>query len=268
MRAYESLLNPPSAPTTSFQPLSAIEQPNPAGKARRKRPPPDEGLPIPGDRTIEAHPFATVNNPGDPAHQFAAPLPSITGEPPQKKRGRPSKEEHERRVREAAQRGEVYPPPKKIKTPRQSLEGIEGIGSAAATAPGMTEGGIAEEGSTSKKKAKKAKSTSAAMHLAPDIPTRISSLEATAKAADRMQIVTEEAVKSTIPETQAFESSAQESLSAGMREQIAREAPDTIQSSSTLIQEPAPISELRMYSATPNNDDQRDTTQKEEEPAS
>ena len=47
---------------------------------------------------------------------------------PKKKRGRPSKEEHEQRVAEAALRGEVYPPPKKAKTPRPSLDAIVAMG--------------------------------------------------------------------------------------------------------------------------------------------
>ncbi len=267
MRAYESLLGTQSGPTTSFQPVSATEQSSSAAKPKRKRPQPVEGPLTPGDRTIQAQPFATVNTSGDPAYQFTAPLPT-TGEPPQKKRGRPNKEEHERRVREAAERGEIYPPPRKIKTPRPSLEGLAGVGTLAVPSPGTTEAGTAGEGSNSKKKAKKAKSTSAAMQLAPDIPARISSLEATARAADRMQIDTEEAVKSTIPETQASAFSAPESLLAGMREHIAREAQETMQSSSTLKEESAPRSEMRIYSATPNINEQVDTTQKEGESAS
>lgn len=263
MRAYESLLSTPSAPTTSFQPVSSTEQSTSAAKTKRKRPPPDEGLLTPGDRTIQAQPFATVNPSGDPAYQFTAPLPPTTGEPPQKKRGRPNKEEHDRRVREAEKRGETYPPPKKIKTPRQSLEGVAGVGSSAVAAPGT-----AEEVSASKKKAKKAKPTSAAMQVAPEIPTRISSLEATARAADRMQIDEEEVVKDPNPETQASGFPAQESLLADMREHIDRQAPDTIQSSSTPNEESALRSELRTYSATPNINEGIDTTQKQEESAS
>jgi hypothetical protein len=265
MRAYESLLSTAFAPTTSFQPVSATEQSTSVARPKKKRPLPDEGPLIPGDRTIQAQPFTTVNTSGDPAYHFTAPFPATTGEPPQKKRGRPNKEEHDRRVREAAERGEVYPPPKKIKTPRQSLEGVTGVGVSAVATPGTTDAGIAEEVSTSKRKPKKAKSTSTAMQLTPGIPARISSLEATARAADLMQIDTEEAVRSTIPETQASEFSAQGSLLAGLREHIAREGPDnTMQSSPTLKEETAPRSELRMYSATPNINDRTEVTQKEE----
>lgn len=243
--------------------MSATEQSTSAAKTKRKRPSPDEGPLLLGDRTIQAQPFATVNTSGDPAYQLTAPLPPTTGEPPQKKRGRPNKEEHDRRVREAAQRGEIYPPPKKIKTPRPSLEGVAGAGNLAVAAPSTAEGV-----STGKKKAKKPKSTSAAMQAAPEIPTRISSLEATAMAADRMQIDEEEAVKTSVPETQASGYSAQESLLADMRGHIASQAPDTIQSRSEPKEESAPNSESRTYSATPNINDGIDTTQKQEESAS
>lgn len=249
MRAYDSLLNPSSVPTVPFQPGDAIEQLISTAKARKRRPTPDEGLLPPGDRTLQAQPFATVNTSGDSAYQFAAPLAPTTVESQGKKRGRPNKEEHERRVREAAQRGEIYPPPKKIKTPRQSLEGA---GNISLTASGMTEADIAEEGSTGKKRAKKAKTTSAATQLAPEIPARISSLEATARVADRMQIDTEETGKGRIPETDVSEFPAKESLLAGIRERIAREEPSSVQSSSTPKPESAPPSESNMYSATPN----------------
>ena len=52
-------------------------------------------------------------------------VPSTSsGERPRKKRGRPSKEELDKRVAEAAQRGEVYLPPRKRKPPRPSTENI------------------------------------------------------------------------------------------------------------------------------------------------
>ncbi|MCJ1383596.1 hypothetical protein MMC17_006710 [Xylographa soralifera] len=58
---------------------------------------------------------------------------------PRKKRGRPSKEEHDRRVAEAEARGEIYPKPRKPKTPRPSIEGqgvetVEVLGGGAPTA--------------------------------------------------------------------------------------------------------------------------------------
>lgn len=163
--------------------------------------------------------------------------PLMSGEPPHKKRGRPNKEEHERRVREAAARGEVYPPPRKTKTPRQSLEGGSHPAMAAA---GTAEPGAAEDGSAGKKKSKKAKGTGNATHLAPEIPARISSLEATAKAAEQGSKDTERTFKSTIPETQVSEFPARESLLAGMREHAAAMDADTMQSSMTLKHESAP----------------------------
>lgn len=269
MKAYESLLNPPPDPRTSYYSGNVYEQLSPAAVGARKRPPPDEEPPTAADRMIQAHPFPTVNKPAtaDLVHQFTSPLPPTTREPPQKKRGRPSKEEHERRVREAAQRGQVYPPPKKIKTPRQSLEGPQGVESGAVVTPSGIVAGATEEGSTGRKKAKKAKTTSSAMHLAPDIPARVSSLEATARAAERMQIDTERIMEGTIPEAQASELSAQENLLAGMREHVAQEDADAIQSGSTRRQQSAPGTELKMDSAIPNTNERTVTTQKEGEPA-
>lgn len=65
--------------------------------------------------------------------------PSADDGKPRKKRGRPSKEEHDRRVAEAEARGEVYPRPRKPKTPRASIEGqgvetVEVVGGGAPTA--------------------------------------------------------------------------------------------------------------------------------------
>ena len=79
------------------------------------------------ERTIQPRPsaFAPVNGQEQPAS-------GRSEERPRKKRGRPSKAEHELRVAEAAARGEVYPPPKKAKTPRQSTEGLGGVEGAAA----------------------------------------------------------------------------------------------------------------------------------------
>ncbi|MCJ1248283.1 hypothetical protein MMC30_005500 [Trapelia coarctata] len=105
-------------------------------KARRpKRPfPTDETTTTPTERMIQPRPvtFASVNGPGQIS-------PSADDGKPKKKRGRPSKEEHDRRVAEAAAKGEVYPRPRKPKTPRQSMEGqgvetVEVVGGGAPTA--------------------------------------------------------------------------------------------------------------------------------------
>ncbi len=62
--------------------------------------------------------FPSVNDPYSSSHH---PAPtSAGGEPPKKKRGRPSKAEYEVRVAEYAARGETYPAPRKSKTKRHS----------------------------------------------------------------------------------------------------------------------------------------------------
>lgn len=79
--------------------------------------------------------FASVNDPSTP-HPPTATAQS-PGARPQKKRGRPSKAEAEIRAAEAAERGEVYPRPKKVRA-KPPVEG------GAATLPGfMTTSGEA-----------------------------------------------------------------------------------------------------------------------------
>jgi hypothetical protein len=73
---------------------------------------------------------------------------------PRKKRGRPSKEEHDRRVHEASLRGEVYPKPRKPKTARPSFEGqgmeaVEMIGSGGPAAMTFGTRNTAQTASTS-----------------------------------------------------------------------------------------------------------------------
>ena len=86
------------------------------------------------ERVLQPRPvtFATVNGPGQIS-------PVLDDGKPRKKRGRPSKEEHDRRVAEAEARGEIYPKPRKPKTPRPSMEGqgvemVEVVGGGAPTA--------------------------------------------------------------------------------------------------------------------------------------
>ena len=211
------------------------------------------------DRTLQPQlsNFPSVNAPSDPIAFQNAPS-TTSGEPPRKKRGRPSKEEFDKRVAEAAQRGEVYPPPRKRKTPRSSAEGVPG---ATMATPAIAQAGTTGEGSAGKKRAQKPNPVPAESNpdpevteskLAPDATERNLALEATASAADRMQIDTEGAVPSPIPETQATEFPARESLLAGMREHAAREAPETMQSSSTLKEGSAPRSEWGPQSGTLN----------------
>jgi len=190
------------------------------------------------DRT--SHPqqsnFPPVNATSDPITFQVAPTAPVTNteQRPGKKRGRPSKAVYEQRVREAAERGEVYPPPRKRKTPRASLEGVPGEGMLTPT-KAEAEAGAAGESSTGKRKTR----PKASAKVAPLEPTLALegdlALEATASAADRMQSDAEkEPVRSTIPETQSTDFPAQDSLLSGLREYAAQTGADTAQSSSTL----------------------------------
>ncbi|KAK3169379.1 hypothetical protein OEA41_008762 [Lepraria neglecta] len=258
-KAYSLFQSLPATTIAPHQPLGSYEQPPPAAKPKKKRPHPSEGSPTIADRTLQPQlsNFPSVNAPSDPVAFQTAPS-TTSGEPPRKKRGRPSKEEFDKRVAEAAQRGEVYPPPRKRKTPRSSAEGVPG---ATMANPAMAQAGTTGEGSAGKKRARQPNPVPAESNpdpevteskLAPDATERNVALEATASAADRMQIDTEGAVPSPIPETQATEFPAQESLLAGMREHAAREAPEIMQSSSTLKEGSAPRSEWGPQSRTLN----------------
>ena len=256
MRAYDLLINASAGPTITFpsagnfeQSPAALEQPSPATKSKKKRPAPGQDLSTPADRTIQAQPFPTVNTPGDPVrYQAAVGSSQAAEEQPQKKRGRPNKEEHERRVREAAQRGEIYPPPKKVKTARHSLEGTAG---AALS-------GMMEDGSTGRKKAKKSRAAPTTGNLAPEIPERTSSLEAPTSGADQMQIEAEKYHESAISKPQVSNSLVQEGrLLAGVQEHPAVTTQDgpsvessTVESSSTLKPDLALGSEQNLHAAT------------------
>ena len=104
---------------------------DPAGKRlKRNFPTTDTGTPstISTVRDIQPRPlsFSSVNG----QQQMIAPAPIAISpvEPPRKKRGRPTKSEFERRQAEARERGEVWPKPRKPKTPRTSMEGVEATG--------------------------------------------------------------------------------------------------------------------------------------------
>ena len=215
------------------------------------------------DRTMQQQQstFPSVNAPS-PSGSLAFPAISgtSTGEPPRKKRGRPSKEEFDKRVAEAAQRGETYPPPsRKRKPPRPSMESIANDPtSTPATNESAT--AIEGEGSAGKKKARNPKATLAVSEvlsnvaegrLVPEATDRMV-FEATASPADRMQGVTNEPTRSTIPETQASGFPTGESLLEGMREHAARAEPETTESSSILKHEPAPRSESGQDPAASN----------------
>ena len=186
--------------------------------------------------------FSSVNTSSDPTTDPGA-TASVSGGPPKKKRGRPSKAEYEARVAEAAARGEEYqPPPKRKKDPRPSQQGAPNAGMV------MTEVGAAGEGSTGKKKAQKPKAApEVASSLASDPTSRSFALKATAHVADQMQMEKEKHFKSTIPKTQASEFQTQESLLAGTREHAGNTAPDTMQSSMTLQHQSTPQNDFTSY---------------------
>lgn len=200
---------------TSYQPAGRPDYPAPPPKPK-KRPVPSADVSATADRTIQPRvsSFAAVNDPNDhPAFPLA---PASIGEPPnKKKRGRPSKAEHEIRAAEAAARGEPYPPPKKTRTPRHSTEG------AASTASTFTPilagpGGVGES-STGRKPARAKRPKQAAV--------RNPSLEATAHAADQMGTEIAEAIGSTVPETQTPTQPGPENLIIELQEHAASSEP-------------------------------------------
>ena len=164
------------------------------------------------DRTIQPRvpSFAAVNDPNDPSSFTSAPV--STGEPPnKKKRGRPSKAEHEIRAAEAAARGEPYPPPKKPRTPRPSVQG------AAPTVnmftPVAAEPTDVGESSTGKRSARPKKTKQGA--------ARNTSLEATTNPADQTQSEFGRGYGSIAPETAARSRSEPDNLLVGLQEHAA-----------------------------------------------
>lgn len=245
MRAYELLTGSSAGPSAALSSAISFNKYPSTTKAKNKRPAPVEDTPTPADRTTQAQTFAAVNTPGDSITYQAPAVPQqkATG-PPKKKRGRPSKEEHERRVREAAERGEVYPRPKKTKTPRPSLESAAG---------GIPISDVMEGSSTGNTTTKLQEVALATERSDPGDSARNLSLEATASAADQVQIDTEEVSRPSIPENLTSNFPAREILLAGMREHAAMTAhlgSDKMQSSSTLKQDSAPRSEWGTHSAT------------------
>ena len=132
MRAGRSVAACQNAYSALFQRSSSFP-----GEPVHKKPrrPPSFGDPPPvTERFLQPRPpgFAPVNGP-----ELIS--PTTDEMKPRKKRGRPSKEEHDRRVAEAEARGEIYPKPRKPKTPRPSVEGqgvetVEVLGGGVPTA--------------------------------------------------------------------------------------------------------------------------------------
>ena len=170
-----------------------------------------------------------MNGQDDPTTQAAT--TGESDERPRKKRGRPSKAEHEIRAAQAAERGEIYPPPKKFKTPRPSIEG--GAPVAVMTTPLTTE--ALSPGTTSSDKKKR--------RGRPKQHPEVSklSLEATAHAVEQMQAEAGEVPEQSVPETQAPEYTSPYHTLAEMQEYADREdtrmtEPETAESSYTMQQ--------------------------------
>ena len=234
---------------TPVQPRVAFEQPSTqnASKTKKKRPAPSENISSVADRMIQpqqSFKFPPVNTSGDPATDQVA-TASVSGGPPKKKRGRPSKADYEAKLAEAAARGEEYqPPPKRKKTAQSSLQGAP---TADMLTPSMAKVGPAGEGSTGKKKARKPKGTPEADSLAPESNARSLALEATTHAADQMQPDIWRPIRSTIPETQLSEVEPRGSLLAAMREHAGYTIPDTVQSTMTLQNDSTPLNDFALY---------------------
>ena len=225
--------------------LAHIQTTGSPGSRKKKRPVPGGEAPVTAERSIQPRPateFVTVNTPDDLSMRHGLAQPAVERQERQgKKRGRPSKADQEARAAEAAARGEVYPPPKKIKTPRSSIEG------PAPMAMMMTVGAPTEAEAGGSPLGKK----NARLGEDP-VQAEMESLQATASAADRMH---EGASRETVPETQASEFAAPESLLAGMQEHAARTAetdvqmqePETAQSSVTVQQQPSAPERAQQY---------------------
>lgn len=187
-KAFDHIL---TNPTTTFPfvirpPVNADPKGTP--KQRKRQYPSGEG-PMAVDRIIQPRisDFSSVNEPFNPQ---STPTAAVPGEPPKKKRGRPSKAEYEIRLAEYAARGEPLPPPRKPKTPKRS--GERPAPTANMFTP--TTGAAVEGGSLltpTKPEAGAAGSTPAAgVPSRPgtaDKGTRNLALEATALAADQIQ---------------------------------------------------------------------------------
>ena len=192
------------------------------------------------DRIIQPRiEFSSINEPYTSPHHPLAPV--IPGEPPKKKRGRPSKAEYEIRLAEYAARGESYPAPRKSKTPRQSAEGYAptavmfpsntteaGEGRALST-PTTMEVGEGNTASPGKRRSRPSKvetgsrnihlDTSALAAGQPQHPPEDIARSEASVAADN-------AARNTGPEYQSGEQGHQRNLLAQMQEHAARVEPE------------------------------------------
>ena len=134
----------------------------------KKRPAPTSAdIPAPTARAIQPRPsfIASINGQNDPMmHNIAA---ERGGEPPKKKRGRPSKVDLEQRTAEAEARGQIYPSPKTSahKAPKESridtsfpAQDVAATGMPMAMMVSPTEGVGDSTSSTPKKRGRPPKS--------------------------------------------------------------------------------------------------------------
>lgn len=182
--------------------------------------------------------FSSVNAPYSSQY---LPAPASMSEPQRKKRGRPSKAEHEIRVAEYAARGETYPAPRKSKTPRQSGEGLAPTAfmmtpktkEAEDTGPALTstttEAGIEAAKLPTKKRVQS---------TAAEMPSDNTTSEIAVQSAGPSQLQSENAIddssekgpESILPKApSASESGSHRLLIAQMQEHMARNQPETIE---------------------------------------
>lgn len=118
-----------------------------------------------------------------------------------KKRGRPSKAEYEERAALAAARGEVYPPPKKLKAPKPLVKEAPGVGTQES--PSREKAARKLDASYTTDFAPKTSASTPSTAPGPVVPARGSSLEKTADAGYRTQMdVSERIPPMVIPESQ------------------------------------------------------------------
>ena len=236
------------------------------------------GHPTVGDLPLQARPsapdpsmhpqfshFAAVNEPPTTpgSYQTGPDALSHGSDKKGKKRGRPSKAENEIRAAQALARGEPWPPIKKAKNPRTSTEGATGPGDGAAASV-LTKKVVRkpktkpESGSAFRAGQAPAAQMVSTISTDQELPPRDEAHES-----DEMQIdPAKDQLRSTIPETQASEFPAADSLLAGMHAQAEQSAllaaksgdatnvpkteptpSETVQSSITLQQEATPQTE-------------------------
>ena len=194
----------------------------------------------PGDHPLKARPsapdpsmlphlshFAAVNEtpPTTRTYLRGPDAPAPGSDKKGKKRGRPSKAEYEIRAAEAKARGEPWPPPKKTKLPRTATEDASRFGGPADATTSNIKGGRKQRakavpgaalGTGEIPGGQAAGATVTGYAPSPDDGGRLAQTTLTG--------TTEVPQRSTIPETQASEFPASESLLAELREQAGQSA--------------------------------------------